>query len=145
MSLPKESVGSIKKTLLKRRVRKPDFLRQESWRYKRLDISWRRPRGLDSKMRLKRKGWPASPNVGYRSPKKLRGLHPSGYREILVKDLSDLIEADPKYHVIRISHTIGKKKAIQISSKAYERGLVVLNPPEAMRGEVEKGESKEST
>jgi len=93
MSTPKESVEPIKRKLAKKKAKKPEFIRQESWRYKRVDESWRRPRGLDSKMRLKRKGWPASPNIGYRSPKELRGLHPSGYREILVRNLSDLAKS----------------------------------------------------
>ena len=64
--------------------KRPDFKRQESWRYKRVKENWRRPRGIDSKMRKKVKGWPRSAEVGYRSPKETRGLHPSGYEEVLV-------------------------------------------------------------
>ena len=136
-----ESKESIKKALAKKKINKPDFVRQESWRYKRLDESWRRPRGIDSKMRLKKKGWPKSPNVGYRSPKNLRGLHPSGYREFLVRNLSDLERLDPELDAVRIAHTVGEKKAIEIASRAYDMGLKVLNPPEAVRGEVEESES----
>ena len=33
----------------------PNFLRQESWRYKRISNSWRKPRGIDSHMRLEKK------------------------------------------------------------------------------------------
>jgi len=64
-----------KKLISKRRKekeKKPDFIRQESWRYKRLKENWRRPRGLDNKMRRRIKGWPACPNVGYRGPKESR-------------------------------------------------------------------------
>ncbi|MCD6529913.1 50S ribosomal protein L32e [Candidatus Bathyarchaeota archaeon] len=136
-----ESRDSIKKALAKKKVKKPDFVRQESWRYKRLNESWRRPRGIDSKMRLKKKGWPKSPNVGYRSPRKLRGLHPSGYREVLVRNLSDLEKLDPELDAVRIARTVGEKKAIEISSRAYDMGLKVLNPPEAVRSEVRESES----
>jgi len=136
-----ESRESIKRALAKKKRNKPEFVRQESWRYKRLDESWRRPRGIDSKMRLKKKGWPKSPNVGYRSPKNLRGLHPSGYREILVRNLSDLEKLDPELDAVRIAHTVGEKKAIEISSRAYDMGLKVLNPPEAVRSEVGESES----
>ena len=63
--------------------KKPDFNRQESWRYKRVKSSWRRPRGRDSKMRKKKGGWPKLVNVGYCSPKKVRGFHPSGFEEVI--------------------------------------------------------------
>ena len=26
---------------------RPDFIRPESWRYKRLDTTWRKPKGID--------------------------------------------------------------------------------------------------
>ena len=31
---------------------RPKFRRQESWRYKRLAENWRKPKGIDNKMRL---------------------------------------------------------------------------------------------
>ena len=107
--------------------KKPDFNRQESWRYKRVKKNWRKPRGIDSKMRKKVKGWPASPRVGYRSPKKLRGLHPSGYIEIHVQNVDDVNKVNPQTQAVRIGHTVGAKKRIEISSLAKERGIHVVN------------------
>jgi len=72
------------------RHKKPRFRRQESWRYKRVGDRWRKPHGIDSKMRKKVKGWPVSPTTGYRSPKKTRGLHPSGFVETRVQSVADL-------------------------------------------------------
>ncbi len=137
-----ESRKELKKKLWKKRLRKLEFIRQESWRYKRLDESWRRPRGLDSKMRLRRKGWPLSPNVGYRSPKELRGLHPSGYREVLVRNVKELENLDPEIYAVRIAHTVGERKAIEISSRAGELGLTILNPPETSAFEEEVSEEE---
>ena len=74
--------------------RQPSFTRLESWRYKRLKGVWRKPKGIDNHMRLKRKGWPKSVTVGYRSPKKVRGLHPSGFYEKLNPDLVIEIRGD---------------------------------------------------
>src|SRR3990170_4134244 len=76
--------------------KKPEFLRQESWRYSKLSESWRRPRGLDNKMRRKIKGWPPTVSTGYKGPKAARGLHPSGYREVLVHNAKEVAEVDPK-------------------------------------------------
>lgn len=108
--------------------KKPKFKRQESWRYKRVKENWRKPCGIDSKMRKKVKGWPPSPEVGYRSPKKIRGLHPSGYVEVRVQTVEALNGLDPKTQAIRIARTVGGKKRVEILALADERGIHVLNP-----------------
>jgi len=119
--------------------KKPKFRRQESWRYKRVKENWRKPLGIDSKMRKKVKGWPPSPEAGYRSPKEIRGLHPSGYEEILVQRVDDLSKVDPQRQAIRIAHRVGSKKRVEISARAEERGIHILNP----RGRKELEEFKE--
>ncbi|MEM1550329.1 MAG: 50S ribosomal protein L32e [Candidatus Bathyarchaeia archaeon] len=111
----------------KTKRKKLDFVRQESWRYDRVDESWRRPRGIDSKMRKEVKGWPARVKVGYRGPKKARGLHPSAYREVIVYNVDDLNSVDPKVEAIRIAHTVGSKKRAEILNRARELGIHVLN------------------
>ena len=123
--------------------KKPDFRRQESWRYKRVEESWRRPRGIDSKMRKKKKGWPRSVEIGYRSPKKTRNLHPSGYVEALVYNVDDVEEVDSKTQAIRIAHTVGMRKRVEISARAEERGIRVLNPRETKEPEEVEEELKE--
>ncbi|MEM1515423.1 MAG: 50S ribosomal protein L32e [Candidatus Bathyarchaeia archaeon] len=116
---------------LRKRVKskKPDFVRQESWRYDRVDDSWRKPRGIDSKMRREVKGCPAKVKIGYRGPRKARGLHPSAYREVIVYNIGDLSRVDPKTEAIRIAHTVGAKKRNEIISKARELGIRILNAP----------------
>jgi len=108
--------------------KKPKFRRQESWRYKRVTDRWRRPHGIDSKMRKKVKGWPASPTTGYRSPKATRGLHPSGFVETRVHSVEDLGGIDPELQAVRIAHTVGARKRVEILALAEERGIHVLNP-----------------
>jgi large subunit ribosomal protein L32e len=120
----------IPKWVLRLRKERPEFVRQESWRYVRLKPNWRRPRGKDSKMRLQVSGWPPLVKVGYRSPRKYRGLHPSGFREVLVSNKKELEGLDPKVHAVRISGKVGRKKALEIYEAATQMGLRVLNPPE---------------
>ena len=110
------------------RHKKPRFRRQESWRYKRVGDVWRRPHGIDSKMRKKVKGWPVSPTTGYRSPKKTRGLHPSGFVETRVHSVEDLGGIDPELQAIRIARTVGGRKRVEILALAEEKGIHVLNP-----------------
>jgi large subunit ribosomal protein L32e len=108
--------------------KKPKFRRQESWRFKRVPDRWRKPHGVDSKMRKKIKGWPACPTTGYRSPKKTRGLHPSGFVETLVQTVEDLAGLDPELQAIRIARRVGGRKRVEILTLAEERGIHVLNP-----------------
>jgi large subunit ribosomal protein L32e len=124
--------------------KKPRFRRQESWRYKRVKEVWRKPRGIDSKMRKKVKGWPKSAQVGYRGPKEARGLHPSGYVEVLVQNVDDIDQIDPETQAARIAHTVGARKRVEISARAKERGIYILNPREVEEfGEEEEEEGKE--
>jgi len=128
-----DTATSEKALKLRERVKKkkPDFVRQESWRYRRLKESWRRPRGLDNKMRRKIKGWPPTVSVGYRGPKVARGLHPSGYKEVLVYNAADLKKIDPKTQAIRIAHAVGKRKRTRIIVDARKRKITILNLKEA--------------
>ena len=122
-----------KKKLLKKRkeisARRPKFVRQESWRYKRVDTTWRKPRGIDNKMKEKRKGYPSMVNVGYRSPKKVRGLHPSGYEVVHIGNPAELEFVDREIEAIMIKRTVGARKRQMILDTASDLNLKILNPP----------------
>lgn len=143
----KSETFAKERTLRKRervKNKKPDFRRQESWRYKRVKESWRRPRGIDSKMRKKVKGWPRSVEVGYRGPKKTRGLHHSGYAEALVYNVDNVEKVNPETQAIRIAGAVGTRKRVEISARAEERGIHILNPREMkeLEEEVEEEEKE---
>ncbi len=108
--------------------KKPEFKRPVPAHLSRVKESWRRPRGLQSKVRLKLKSKPKMPSISWGAHKELRYLHPSGYREVLVRNLKDLEKIDPKKEAARIAAAVGRKKRIKILEKAKELGIKVLNP-----------------
>jgi len=120
--------------------KRPSFRRVESWRYVRVKDSWRKARGIDSRTRIKSKSGVKSPSPGYRGPKKIRGLHPSGYEEVRVETLDDLKSLNNKKHAIKISTQLGVKKRLGLIEYAQNRGFKVLNIG-IMQGEIESLEA----
>lgn len=106
---------------------RPKFVRQESWRYDRLAKNWRRPKGKDNKMRKQFSGVPPIVKIGYRGPKRARGLHPSGYIDHLVFNVNDLSKLDLTKDAARLAHTVGTRKRKEILAKASSLGIKVLN------------------
>lgn len=139
-----EATTREKALRLRQRVKKkkPKFVRPESWRYVRLKENWRNPRGLDHKVRLSYKGWPPAAGSGYGGPKVARGLHPSGYEEVLVHNVEELALITPKTQAARIAHTVGKRKKAAILAEARKKRIVILNLREATEVPEEKAAEK---
>ncbi len=130
---------------LKKRMsqKRPHFRQFEEWRLVRIKDHWRKPKGIDNKMRQKRKGWPRTVNVGYRSPKAVRHLHPSGMEEVAVFNVGDLTIVDPETQVARIGGTVGRRKRRFILKEARELGIRILNPGDIELEEEEVSETVE--
>jgi Ribosomal protein L32 len=97
---------------------------------------------------LEASGWPRKPNVGFRTSASIRGLHPSGLIERLVKQERDFEGIDPKKHIVRLGHQIGEKKRLVFLEMARQLKVKIANPgttePAARHVEetTEEGESK---
>jgi large subunit ribosomal protein L32e len=108
--------------------KKPNFHKQKSHSLKRIaGKGWRTPRGCDSKQRRKKKSRGARPKAGYCQPKKIRHLHPSGFKEVLVRNVSELEGIDSKTHAVRIAAPVGKRKRADIAKICAEKKLKMLN------------------
>ena len=118
-----------RRLLTRRRVEgKPQFNRQDYHKKKRTPTSWRRPRGNLSKQRRGIKGKGQKVASGFRTPTAVRGLHPSGFEEVLVETPDDLEDVDADTQAVRIAGAVGDRKRERIEELAEEAGVRVLNP-----------------
>ena len=121
----------IKEALALRAAQKektPSFRRTEWFRYKRLSHSgWRAPHGMDNKQRRNYKYRGSLVRIGHGKVAAARYLHPSGFREIMVHNASDLETIDPETQAARVGATVGGRKREHIYSRADELGIRVLN------------------
>lgn len=106
--------------------RKPEFVRQEYHKRKKLAKKWRQPKGMHSKLRQKFKSHLKHPSPGYRAPKEVRGLDKSGLKPVIVSNVEELNYVSKNQGVI-ISRVVGLRKRIDILKKAKEKGTPILN------------------
>ena len=123
----KGNTNKIQNQIQKVQKRKlPKFQRQNVAQKKRIArTGWRKPRGIDNKLRIHKKGYGALPRIGFRTPRALRGLHPSGLKEVLVSSVKELNGL--KNVAVRITGGVGRKKRGQIVSEAKKMQLRILN------------------
>lgn len=110
------------RNMIKRKM--PKFRRQNTPRIKRLRIMWKKPKGDQSKARLKLRGHTRQPSIGFSSPRVVRGLTREGFSPILINNMDDLKKA--KIHIV-LSRTLGERKKVMIVKKALEMKLTILN------------------
>ncbi len=89
---------------------------------------WRRHRGIDSKKRIKRKGYGAVPGIGYRNKEEVRYTRPDGKKEILINNEKDLLGMKGMDgYVGRFHHALSKRKRIILQKIADENKIKIVN------------------
>jgi large subunit ribosomal protein L32e len=102
-----------------------EFKRQDYMRYNKIGkssrkIAWRRPKGRDSKMRLKMRGYPKTVSIGYKQQS------PKHYE--LVHNIQELDLLKSKKAILA---GIGAKKKIEVIKAAKEKGVKFINIKES--------------
>merc|ERR1712113_1217271 len=106
-------------------------------RYDKVKQSWRKPKGIDNRVRRKFKGMYLMPNIGYGSSKTTRHMMPSGFRKVLihnVKELEVLMMQNKKY-CAEIAHGVSAKNRKVLVERAAQLAIRITNPNARMRSE----------
>ena len=113
--------------LLKVRKKKPKFIMQDSHKKKRLKKKWRKPKGLDSKVRYKMRGYRRKVSVGYKTPEVIFGLNKDGLKGVLVESLKDLDKIKQDSEAAIISRKLGTKKKVEVIKQAKNKSIKIIN------------------
>ncbi|PWW74022.1 ribosomal protein L32e [Tuber magnatum] len=114
--------------IVKKRTKR--FNRHQSDRYKTVKAAWRKPKGIDNRVRRRFKGQAVMPSIGFGSNRKTRHMMPSGHKAFLVQNTSDLdlLLMHNKTYAAEIGHAVSSRKRIEIIAKAKTLGVKVTNP-----------------
>ncbi len=128
----------------KAKAKKPNFLRQDIHKKKKLAPKWRLPRGIDSKVRLQLRGRRAMVKPGYGSPKEVKGLNRAGFKEVLVSNVADLKKVVEGCIGI-VARTVGNKKKLSIVKEAEKNNVSLGNVKKTFVKTVEDSFSKKGS
>lgn len=122
--MPK-SLNTVK--IVKKRTAK--FKRHQSDTKIRVPESWRRQRGIDSRVRRKWRGKVTMPNIGYGSNKKTRHLLRNGFYKYLVHNVDelDVLMMQNRTYCAEIAHNVSSRKRIAILDRAAQLDIKVTN------------------
>merc|ERR1712032_1664611 len=108
----------------KTKKRSKKFKRFQSNRFVRVGESWRRPRGIDSRVRRNFKG-----TIGYGNDKRTRHVLPNGLKSLRVfnvKELEILIMHNRTF-CAETPHNVSWRKRKDIIERADELNVTILN------------------
>jgi len=105
------------------------FFRHQSDRFKRVAPSWRKPKGIDNRVRRRFKSNIPMPSIGYGSNKKTRHMMSSGHKAFLVNNVRDvdLLLMHNRVYAAEIAHNVSSRKRVDIIARAKELGVKVTN------------------
>ncbi|HLC97696.1 MAG TPA: eL32 family ribosomal protein [Candidatus Nanoarchaeia archaeon] len=129
-STTKQGTGQQRERLLAVRAalkkRKPAFVTPDAKVTPAVKKRWRYPQGRRSAFREGQGGRPARPSPGYRSPRAVRGLHPSGLEAVVVHTVAQLEALTPEQGAL-FAGTLGQKARVQLLRLAQQKSIPVLN------------------
>ncbi|KAK4337073.1 hypothetical protein RND71_043703 [Anisodus tanguticus] len=118
---------TIRPKIVKKRTGK--FTRHQSDRYHRVKLNWRKPKGIDNRVRRRFKGERFMPNIGYGSAANTKFMLPNGFRKVVVNNLKELevLMMLNRQFCAEIGHAVSAKKRKLIVERAKQLSIHVTN------------------
>uniref|UniRef100_G1PY50 Ribosomal protein L32 n=1 Tax=Myotis lucifugus TaxID=59463 RepID=G1PY50_MYOLU len=125
----------VKPKMVKKRTEK--FIRHQSDRYVTIERNWRKPRGVDNRVRRRVKGQTLMPNIGYGSNKKTKHMLPGGFRKFLVHNVKELevLLMSNKSHCAETARNVSSKNRKAVVERAAQLAIRVTNPNARLHSE----------
>merc|ERR1711936_763168 len=113
--------------IVKKRTKK--FIRHQSDRYDKLKRNWRKPKGIDNRVRRKFKGMYLMPSIGYGSARATRHMLPSGFKKVLINNVRELevLMMQNRTYCAEIAHGVSSRKRKEIVERANQLSIRVTN------------------
>jgi len=129
------ATSSIKQKITKKRTKKFKRFQQSTLNkskgnfFIRMRTGWRKPKGIDNRVRRKFQGTTRMPKIGYGSAKKTRHMLPNGFYKVVVntkEDLNMLLMHNTKF-CVEVAHNVSSRKRKDIVDRAQQLGLAITN------------------
>ena len=116
------------------------FKRHQSDRYFKLKENWRKPKGIDNRMRRKFKGLTRMPKIGYGSNAVTKHVLQNGFKKFRVSNTADLelLLMHNRTYAAEIAHNVSAKNRKDIVAKAAQLNIKVTNANARLRQEEAK-------
>ena len=125
-----------KKTIVKKRTKK--FARHQADLFMRISrTSWRKPKGIDGRVRRRFKGALPMPSIGYGSDKATRNIHPHGFKTVVINNCAELemLMMHNRTYAATVAHSVSSRVRKDIVQRAEQLAIRVTNANAKLRAE----------
>mmetsp|Transcript_19762 Transcript_19762/g.32780 ORF Transcript_19762/g.32780 Transcript_19762/m.32780 type:complete len:137 (-) Transcript_19762:49-459(-) len=126
----------VKRTIVKKRTKK--FARHQADLFMRIGrSSWRKPKGIDGRVRRRFKGALPMPSIGYGSDKRTRNVHPNGFKQVVINNVGELemLMMHNRTYAATVAHNVSARVRRAIIERAEQLAVRVTNANARLRAE----------
>merc|ERR1712176_562412 len=100
-------------------------------------MGWRKPKGIDGRVRRRFKGAVPMPSIGYGSDKRTRNIHPNGFKSVVVNNVAELemLMMHNRTYAATVASAVSSRVRRDIIERAEQLAIRVTNANARLRAE----------